>query len=151
MKRKLLILPLLLVTTSCVPMDYNIVITYEEGAISSIMYYELGDNTIYYVDVAEFDNLSYTGVIKEDYIDTLIQDIQTTKYIDKVPLFVSSKPNFDFYGDVLYIKFASNEKFVLSEKLAVLYDSYNNIKEHWYGDNKGLTSILKECKDNHLV
>ena len=56
----------------------------------------------------------------------------------------------DFYGDVLYINFINNEKFLLSENLAILYDDNNEEKEHWYGFNEGLKPILDECKANHL-
>ena len=150
MKKRLLLLPLLLVTTSCVPIDYNITISYDEGAIKSVVYYELNDTHIEYTKITEFDNLSIIGIVEESYIDTLMQSIQETRYIDKVPLFMASDPILDFYGDVLYINFINNEKFILSENLAILYDGNNEEKEHLYGFNEGLKPILEECKENHL-
>ena len=49
------------------------------------------------------------------------------------------------------VNFINNEKFLLSENLAILYDGNNNEeKEHWYGFNEGLKPILEECKENHL-
>lgn len=149
MKKRLLLLPLLFVTTSCIPVDYNLQISYEEGAILNIEFYELDDTRIYYEEIEKFDELSYTGLVNDDYIDTLMQKLQNTTYIIKIPIFAPSDPNHNFYDDTIYINFADGQKLLLCAKLGVLYDDINEIKECWYGYNEELTYILEDLK-SHL-
>ena len=120
------------------------------NSISSITFYDLG-NTFVHDDVQEFKKIPITGIVEENYINTLVNKIKKTsyvqtKYIDKS---VIVDPYINFFGNTILIKYDNNETTILCSYYGSSYDANNSPVEYYMGYNEELESILKETL-NHL-
>lgn len=149
MKKRLLLLPLLFITTGCIPVSTTTKINCNAEDVSFIKIYNLENIDINEHDIDEFTTRYLVGEINPSYHQTLLDSIEGTKYKELIPL-APSTPNFYFYGYSIYIQYEDNQKAILCPNLAVKYDAEGNWDRAFRGHNEELELIIQESL-NYLI
>lgn len=147
MKKKLLILPLLFMTTSCIPAIHYAKINYNANDIEYIKVYEVDRDS----EIENWEGLKtarFFGYLDESFFEPLMDQLVVSKYDLYLPL-ASPTPNFYFYDTTIYIKYINNQFAVLCPHRWEMYDSDNKVLAQGYGHNDVFETVMQEAL-NHL-
>lgn len=147
MKRKLLILPLLFMITSCIPAIHHAKINYNANDIEYIKVYEVDRDS----EIEDWEGLKtaqFLGFLDESFFEPLMDQLVVSKYELYIPL-APSTPNFYFYDTTIYIKYINNQFAVLCPHRWEMYDSDNKYLSGNDGHNEVFETVIQEAL-NHL-